>query len=143
MQVFLRLCQKFTKFQRKLSTSCHDPKIFQFLGNWAYVTYSHWMEWQVHKQVCLLMSLQASLFCLCWSITNSVQLHCTFSFFSEQEVTKHIVLAYWWKACPTQGHSMRQNACPQGHYQCCVVIWFLLIAESFCSFQNQQTLSSG
>jgi hypothetical protein len=57
ISLYYKLCNfpkgltKFTKFQRKLSTSWHDPKIFQFLGNWAYITYSHWMEWQVHKQV--------------------------------------------------------------------------------------------
>lgn len=137
---------KFTKFQRKLSTSWHDPKIFQFLGNWAYVTYSHWMEWQVCEQVCLLISSKASLFSLCWSFTNLVQLHCTFSCFSEQEVTKHNVLAYWWKVLPYTGAFHKAKCLPTRSLA--VLCGYMIFFNDwkflfFKSFQSQQTLSSG
>lgn len=140
---FPKTLTKFTKFWRKLSTSWHDPKIFQFLGNWAYVTYSHRMEWQVHEQVCLLMSSKAFSVLI---ITNLVQLHCTFSFFSEQEVTKHNVLAYWRKALPYTGAFHKAKCLPSRSLPVlcgCMIFfnnWKFLF---FKSFQNQQTLSSG
>lgn len=105
------------------------------------------MEWQVCKQVCLLMSSKTSLFSLCWSFTNLVQLHCTFfSFCSEQEVTKHSVLAYWWKALPYTGAFLEAKCLPTRSLP--VLCGYMILFSNwkflfFKSFQNQKTLSSG